>query len=558
MTFISERDLAVPMRDGVLLRADVYRTPDDVPRPALLALSPYGKGKQTLGAMGSQPGGSPLWDGGVEAGDPGYLTDHGYVHVIADARGSGHSEGLYRGWMAKQDGEDGHDLVEWIAAQPWCDGNVGMVGISAFGTVQLHAAAEQPPHLKAIMPWNAPADFYREATHHGGIVQTFFQDLYARSMRGRAVSVVAEQESDEAFRARLEEASADPDLRMYTTLWNMVDNPESNPSFHDVLLNPLDGPFYRERSANSRYDRIQIPVYARSAWWAYAHMHLVGTFEHFTGIPGLCKIRVDEPVDEERPLGEDYNAEVVRWYDHWLKGERTGIADEPPITLFLQGSGETRHEHEWPLARTEWTTLFLCPDGSLGSDPPAEATRELLQRPLVETREIERLRYLTPPLAAPLELTGPFALTLHAALDQPDANWIVVLVDVAPDGTERELTRGYLKASHRAVDEARSEPWLPFHPHDEAVPVVPGEVVEYRIAISPTANVFPADHRLALDLTMLDHRGDPRPPPGVSPVHMPWHICSSATTRATIHHGNGARSSLLVPVIAERGHPWAS
>ena len=286
----------IPMRDGVRVAIDVFRPDTDTPVPALLALSPYGKGKQAIQEV-AQPPGSPLWDGGVEAGDPRFLTENGYVHVIADCRGVNKSEGDYRGWMSKQEAEDGYDLVEWIAAQPWCDGNVGMVGISYFGTIQLHVAAEQPPHLKAIMPWNGVADFYREATHHGGIIQTFFYELYTRSTLGNRISVTAESLAPDELAALVEQVKADPDLRMYTTLWNIVDNPVTNPSFFDVLVHPFDDEFYKERSAYTRFDRVEVPFYVRSGWWAYAHMHLTGTFRSFNGIDAPKKLEIDRLPD---------------------------------------------------------------------------------------------------------------------------------------------------------------------------------------------------------------------------------------------------------------------
>ena len=547
---IVERDVLVPMRDGVRLAADVYRPAAGNPCPALLALSPYGKGKQALGHS-AHPATSPLWDGGVEAGDPFFLTANGYAHVIADCRGVNRSEGEFRGWMSKQEGEDGHDLVEWIAAQPWCDGNVGMVGVSWFGTIQLHVAAEQPPALKAIMPWNAVADFYREATHHGGITQTFFFELYTRSTRGNPVSVTREEHTPEGFERALEERKADPDLRMYTTLWNVLDNPVTNPSFLDVLMHPLDGPFYRERSAAAHYDRIRVPFYTRSAWWAYAHMHLTGTFRHWDGIDAPRKMEIGPPVDEERPLARSYDEEVVRWYDRWLKGVDTGIEDEPPIRIWLMGADEWRTEHEWPLARTEWTTLHLRPDGRLTADAENGdgTTASFTQAPLTETTQVAELAYDAEPFDRDTEVTGPLALTLFASIDQPDTNWIVALEDVAPDGPARELTRGFLKASHRELDAERSRPWEPYHPHTQAERVPEGEVVEYAIALSPTANLFRAGHRLRLRITSLDYRGSVRPAPGVSPVHYPWHVCSSRTTTHTVHHGHDHPSALLVPIV---------
>ena len=156
---------------------------------------------------------------------------------------------------------------------------------------------------------------------------------------------------------------------MYTTLWNIVDNPVTNPSFFDVLMHPLDGPFYWERSAYARYDRIHVPFYTRSAWWAYAHMHLTGTFRHWAGIDAPTKLEIDRPVDEARPLERSYDEEVVRWYDHWLKGVDTGVMDEPPIRLYLMGAETWRQEHEWPLARTEWTRLYLRRGRRAGTEP---------------------------------------------------------------------------------------------------------------------------------------------------------------------------------------------
>ncbi|HEX4520601.1 MAG TPA: CocE/NonD family hydrolase [Gaiellaceae bacterium] len=538
------------MRDGVHVAADVYRPEGDGPFPALLAISPYGKGKQSIQAV-AQPPGSPLWDGGVEAGDPRFLTANGYVHVIADCRGVNKSEGEYRGWMSKQEGEDGYDLVEWIAAQPWCDGNVGMVGISYFGTIQLHVAAEQPPHLKAIMPWNAVADFYREATHHGGILQTFFFELYTRSTLGNRVSVTAQGLSAERLRELVAEAMEEPDLRMYTTLWNVLDNPNTNPSFFDVLMHPFDDEFYRERSAYTVYDRIKVPFYARSGWWAYAHMHLTGTFRHFAGIDAPKKIEIDRPVDEERPLARSYDQEVVRWYDHWLKGIDTGIMDEPSVRLFVMGTNSWRTADEWPLPETEWTTLHLRPWEKLDAEPePAgESSDSFVQQPPTETLEIASLAYATAPLPDDTAVIGPIALTLYASIDQDDANWIVALEDVDPGGRAREVTRGFLKASHRALDPERSTPSEPYHPHTRAEPVPVGEPVEYAIAISPTSNVFKRGHRIRLRIMSLDYRGNPRPAPGVSQVHYPWHVCSSRTTRFTVFHDRERPSALLLPVI---------
>ena len=363
---ICERDVRVEMRDGVHLVVDIFR-PDAVdPVPALLGMSPYGKEMQSL-PLPPQPFWSPVYHRGIEAGDPQYLTDHGYAHVIADVRGSAKADGEYRGWMSQQEAIDGYDLVEWLAAQSWCDGNVGMVGVSYFGCVQLAVAATEPPHLKAIMPMNAPADFYREATHHGGILQTFFWLLY-NTISGKQASTTAEELTPEEIDAAVAEL-AESDIRLYPPLYNALVNRDRLPAWFDVVMHPTDGPFYWERSAYRHYGKIRIPAYCSSGWWAYAHMHLRGAFQNYLGIDAPKKLFIEDAWAVEAPMPEAYNAEVVRWYDHWLRGIDTGIMDEPPIRLFVMGENRWRFEHEWPLARTEWTEYHLRRWGLLSPEP---------------------------------------------------------------------------------------------------------------------------------------------------------------------------------------------
>src|ERR1700754_1359389 len=163
---IEERNVFVSMRDGQRLSVDVFRPDGDGPFPVLVALGPYGKDIQSL-PIPPQPPQSPVYAREIEAGDPRYLTANGYVHVIADVRGIGRSDGEYTGWMSADEARDGHDLVEWAAQQSWSDGNVGMIGISYFACTQMEAAVERPPHLKAIMPIAGTFDLYESATHHG-------------------------------------------------------------------------------------------------------------------------------------------------------------------------------------------------------------------------------------------------------------------------------------------------------------------------------------------------------------------------------------------------------
>ena len=551
---VEERDVMVPMRDGVRLAVDIFRPDGDGPFPALLGMSPYGKGLQTM-KIAYQPEHSPIHHTPIEAGDPEYLTARGYVHVIADVRGIGWSEGEYLGWMSKQEAEDGHDIVEWLAEQPWCDGNVGMVGISYFGTVQLPVAAEQPPHLKAIMPWNAPADFYRESTHHGGILQSFFHYLYVqRICADRSTSVVAKDLSRDQLKALVEELKQDPDIRINPEFFVYLDNPGKAPNWFDILANPLDGPYYWERSPYTYYDRIKIPFYARSGWWAYAHMHLVGAFRNYLGIDAPKKLEIDAPVVEIRPLPDEYNAEVVRWYDHWLKGLDTGIMDEPSIRFWVNGAAEWRTEQEWPLARTQWTKLHLRRWEGLDWEPETFDGKPdaFVQQPPDETDELKSVEYVSQRLKEDTEVTGPVACALFASIDQPDTNWFISIRDVQPSGKEVELTKGFLKASHRALDEIQSTAYEPYHLHTDPEPVVPGEVTEYAIALSPMSNVFKAGHRIKVVISSMDHaraRNYDLAPESLGRTHAPWHLCSSMTTLHKIHHEPAYPSHLLLPII---------
>jgi putative CocE/NonD family hydrolase len=248
--------------------------------------------------------------------------------------------------------------------------------------------------------------------------------------------------------------------------------------------------------------------------------------------------------------------------------------DEPRVRYWLMGANEWRTGENWPLPETQWVKFYLRDwEGLTTQSPPSTrevgaAAREpdvFTQMPLKKTTKIERLRYLTEPLASDLTVVGPISLTLYAAIDQPDTNWIVILKDVGPDVSvvtaregerdipsdlqERELTRGWLKASYRALDEERSTPWEPFHKLTRGAiqPVSPGKVLEYRIQIIATANQFKARHRICLEITSMDV------PTGTGAMtnveYIPYHVCSSQTVTHRVYHDAERPSHLLLPII---------
>ena len=216
------------------------------------------------------------------------------------------------------------------------------------------------------------------------------------------------------------------------------------------------------------------------------------------------------------------------------------------------GANRYRTEREWPLARTKWTPLYLRRWQGLAAEQEPTPGRPdcFVQQPPDETSRIASIEYYSAPVDRPLELTGPIALTLYASIDSTDTNWIVSLADVAQDGTAFELTKGFLKASHRAVDEERSQPWRPYHAHLASEPVPPNEVVEYRIELSPTANVFAPGHRIKLSISCLDHPLE-RSNPLLLPGHLPWHVCRAETVLHRVYHDLEYPSHLLLPVIPE-------
>jgi len=568
---VKERDVMVKMRDGVKLCVDVYR-PDAPGRfPALLAFAIYNKdfqGPDMAEAVPPQPAWSPLWMGPMEAGDTRFFVSRGYVHVIGSPRGVGKSEGGgSREW-------DCYDLIEWIAAQPWCDGNVGMVGISGFGAEQLAVAKQHPPHLKAIFPFDSRGAYgelggFRDE-YPGGVIHLFrylvghFTAMHQQ--RGAPGPLPPEREK------MWQEAMNNPDYKMYPHVYNLLaQKGQHMPAYFNLLIDPFDNEAAVQRS-EAGFAAIKTPTYTGSGWYGYSYKtHLNGCQNWYRNITAPKKLLLAGPAHLERPFHSFHN-EILRWHDHWLKGIDTGIMNEPPVKYWVMGANEWRTASDWPPPNVQWTKLYLQSWERLAPQPPAPASATetqppdaFLQMPPTQTATIQKLRYLTDPLPRDVLIAGPSVLVLYAAIDQDDTNWIVILKDVGPDVSvrtvregeraipqnlpERELTRGWLKASHRAVDPARSLPGQPWHPLTRAAwrPVTPGEINEYQIEILATANLFRQGHRICIEITSLDL------PTGVAGAtnaeYVPYHICSSKTVVHKIYHDLAHPSHLLLPVI---------
>jgi putative CocE/NonD family hydrolase len=497
----------IPLRDGIKLAADVLRPHAGGKFPALVSTSVYTRQLQrSVVALGQN-----------EAGISEFWVPRGYVHVIVDVRGSNDSEGFYD-LFGRQEQQDLYDIIEWVAEQPWCDGNIGMSGVSYFGRTQLFAAEQQPPHLKAIFPYDASCDFYRDACYHGGIPTPFSIHWTAAVMNLHMTS--GRNPNSDGIRRKLE--------ILYSQKY------------------PFDGPFYQERSAGPRLRDVKIPAYFGCGWYMN-ELHLKGAFDGYLGTGDIPKRLLVGPAPWPRRPWAGYHWEMLRWYDHWLKGMDTRVMEGPSIQLYIQGEDRWRGEKEWPLARTQWREFYLGGpadglQGTLLDGAGREQGRRYEFDPATPAalQGKPRLVYRSEPLDKELELTGPLALSLQAASSASDIDWLVFVADETPDGKVNVLCKGWLRGSHREIDAARSTPAKPYHPHLTAKPIEPGIVHEYPIEIWPICNVFKPGHRLRIEVGNTDSIVD---------GHGRQHLTIPVKATNTVYEGGKKPSRLLVPMI---------
>lgn len=536
-----------PMRDGVSLLADVVRPDADGRFPALIAASPYPRQIQNSGI--------PF--GFVEAGASDYFVPRGYVHVLANARGTGGSGGSYD-LLGPADRNDMHDLVEWAAAQPWCDGNVGMIGISAFAMLQLAAAVEQPAHLRAIFPVAGTADVY-EAVYHGGLMSITFIGAWLRSLgtlngvgdgvlRSRVLQLVESVLKRGAVHERLQRFNGEAALKALSRFLPARYNPHP---WDDLLLTTVtehqtkDG-FWRDRDLLALLPQVRVPVYL-GCDWANVPLHLPSTFAALAALPNDLPVRVAlmEPGGLSWPW-ESLHVEALAWFDHWLKGRDTGVLEGPAVRYCMPCSTDGwRASDSWPPAGMQQAILHLDAGGALSPASPPPGQRDYVHAPGVslpaghEAEVLPRsLVWDSRPLPAAVEMAGAAELMLEAAITAIDMSWIVTLQDAGPDGAAVDVTAGWLRAALRAVDEAASKPGSPVHPYDRFEAVTPGEQVSYHIGLVDNARRFEAGHRIRLVLASDDGRG---------PAIMGFeHSAVGLASRNTIF----SSSRLLLPVIS--------
>lgn len=539
-----EKDIMVPMRDGVKLALDVYRPDVDVDQkfPAILSFAFWGKDVQEMARwlpkQGYNPE-TPLWDGCLEAGNINYVVERGYVQVIPDARGIGKAEGVNE-LLSPQ---DAHDVIDWIVKQPWCDGNVGMMGACAFAGHQLAVASLHPhPNLKAINPFEALGILIGDVNFHGVFDAVHYAVMLGRHGNDSSIlpretrkSRLLESLPREDLDRRIQEALENPDIKYNSKYYGLVRYPSREPTTFDALLTSLHpGP-----RPVLPVEKIDIPTYISTPWGS--RIYIWDTFYVWDKIRNPHKKFMLWPGPfPARPFVE-YADETVRWHDQWLKGIDTGIKDEPPIKLFVMGINKWRFENEWPLARTEWTKYFLHPGGGLSTSQPKAAGSESFTQPApYKDPTVYCLSYQTEAFEQDFEVTGPVALYLDASIDIDDTNWIADLIDVYPDGNRMLLGTGYLKAQHRAIDESITKPYAPAHPRQEPIPVPPGQVIRYAIQLMPLSNIFQKGHKIEL---VVRNQDDLLSKLGI------WGVIMLPFMRDVTHTIRFGESHLLLPVI---------
>ena len=443
-----EKDVRIPMRDGVHLAADIYR-PGAEQGAGAAGAEPLRQGAAGARADHAAAGAAEaLWDGGIEAGDIRAVVEHGYAHVIADVRGTGGSEGELVGNYdlgGHGEGKDVYDLVEWIARQPWCDGNVGMIGISYFATVQVMGAAEAPPHLKAIFVNGGHFDLY-ELCYHGGIM--WLMPRASREGRGGDSGVAVRKVSNkskrvyspEEYQARIRARLADPDIAHWPNMVHVLNYPETHELWMDFILNPHDGPFWQEGQAIGNAHKVKVPAYFQVKWGAAGPSTAPSTASR------RCKASSVSTCSRCRPCRSGRSTEVARGDVPLVRplaqGHRHRIMNEDgPIRVFVEGARRWRTEKEWPLKRgmdeilpAAAPPLAAAPEPLGPEDAPPDG---FYQAPFTVTGDVQSVKWTTAPLIADTEITGPAALYVHAAIDTDDTNLIAKLYDVDPQGNRR-------------------------------------------------------------------------------------------------------------------------
>jgi predicted acyl esterase len=505
-------DVPIEMEDGLVLRADIYRPVKDGKYPVILSYGPYAKN------LAFQDGYPSAWQRMVdkhpdvsanssnlyqnwEVVDPEKWVPHDYACVRVDSRGTGCSPG-YIDHFSPRETKDFYNCIEWAGVQPWSNGKVGLNGISYYGINQWHVASLQPPHLAAICIWEGAADWYRDMTHHGGILSTFWENWY--DMQVKTVQYGA---GERGKRSRVHNA-----LVCGPETLSEAELAKNRCNFGaEIVAHPMDDAYHKARSP--QWDKITVPLFSAANWGGQG-LHPRGNFEGFGRAASKQKWLEAHGIEHWTHFYTDYGREQqLRFFDYFLHGKDTSWRKQPKVLLQVRYPGEKfvqRAENEWPIARTKWTKFYLDPSNMALTEKKPSGNAKLSFAAMGDG-----FTFLTPPLAKETEITGPSALKLVASSSTVDADFFIVLRVFTGDLKEivfqgaidphTPIAQGWLRASHRKLDKKLSKPYRPYHTHDEKQPLKKGKPVDLDIEIWPTSIVVPAGYRVGVSIRGKDY-----------------------------------------------------
>ena len=515
----------VPMKDGVRLAYVVWRPKKDGKYPTLVSYSPYASDGTTFNAA------RPYLEGG-------------YAYVGANIRGTSCSEGTYGLWNANE-GPDGAQLIEWAGAQPWSTGSVGMVGNSYPGHTQIMTAALHPPHLKAIAASGLTASSYRDIWMVGGMFNVGMLGWWTFDAQPALARGAAEDRlkwgDDRCEEIRLKQ--------------------KPNPGYYEAMQHPLLDDWWKVRDLETIIGQVAVPTLILHGWQ-----------DQETASSGPQQLFKQLKVANKKMIfqsgghgvaGRDIDiAQAIRWMDHWLKGENNGIDKEPPVTIWWEVKTENNKSSPnwattysaWPVPEQQRTTLYMTADGKLSRDKPGASADNGLRGYLypsgtelvgnneqfaLKSRPVGMLVYKTEPMMEDMMILGLPQLTFFASSEQKDTDFMVTLHDIDAEGNTLFLQRGLLRASLRAVDQAKSSPDQIIQSYAKAEELTPGKIYEFKLSMYALGHVVRQGHRL--ELSVLAPSAMWQPDWGPLPLALPSYN--------KLYHSAQYPSSLTLPVV---------
>lgn len=561
---IIERNVPMKTRDGVTLRADIYRPAGDGNFPVLLQRTPYNK------------------DGAATFAHK--AAEHGFMVVVQDVRGRYTSDGEW--YTFKHEINDGYDTVEWAAALPHSNGKVGMFGGSYVGATQMLAAISHPPHLAGICPVVTASNYHENWTYQGGAFEQWFNESWTSGLAQDTFNRAVREHTNALLGSKVLPLTQYPLYNFHLDPGSAESTATLAPYFVDWLAHPAYDSYWKQWAIDENYANIQVPALTVAAWYdifqggsirnylgmkAHAGNETARNGQHLLiTIGGHSGSGETIGAVDFGPAAAEYdeNNITLEWYEYLFQGKQNEFANGKPVKIFVMGENKWRYEDAWPLERTKETHYYLhsegkantaAGDGALATTAAHNAAADsfvydpanpvpTVGGPLCcdathlppgprDQREVEArndvLVYSTPPLEQDVEVTGPVTLDLFAKSSAVDTDFTAKLVDVGPDGFARNLTEGILRARFRNSTSTQEL-------------ITPGRIYEYKIDLWSTSNVFLKGHRIRLEVSSSNF---PRFDRNLNTGKDAATSAKFVKATNTIYHDAEHPSALLLPVV---------